>query len=189
MNPEIILADRESRCLLFTGLFQNESTEQWIAALPWRQNEIRMFGKTHPEPRLTTWMGPAYRYASIEWSKAPFTSEMRRLMEAIERQATPDNSYNAVLANLYRDGQDAMGWHRDNERSIDKQSIASVSFGGTRDFLIRHRASGEKWTVPLQHGDVLIMESMQDDFEHSIPRRKQANAPRINLTFRHILTS
>ena len=189
MNPAIILAENESRCLLFSGLLQTERSAHWRDALPWRQNEIRMFGKNHPEPRLTAWMGPAYRYASIDWPATPFSADMTRLMETIEQHALPQKPFNAVLTNLYRDGQDAMGWHRDNEKSIDTQSIASVSLGGTRDFLIRHRTSGEKWTVPLQHGDVLIMESMQDDFEHSVPRRKRADEPRINFTFRHIQTS
>ena len=80
MTPEIILEDGKCRCLLFSGLLQNERAEHWIEALPWQQNEIRMFGRTHAEPRLTTWMGPAYRYASIQWSDTPFSDEMARLM-------------------------------------------------------------------------------------------------------------
>jgi len=189
MTPEIILEDGKCRCLLFSGLLQNERAEHWIEALPWQQNEIRMFGRTHAEPRLTTWMGPAYRYASIQWSDTPFSDEMARLMNVVQHHASPEKKFNAVLANLYRDGQDAMGWHRDNEKDIDSQCIASVSLGSTRDFAIRHRQTGQKWTVSLRHGDVLIMEAMQEAFEHSVPRRKRTDTPRINFTFRHIVTS
>ena len=109
MTPEIILEDGKCRCLLFSGLLQNERAEHWIEALPWQQNEIRMFGRTHAEPRLTTWMGPAYRYASIQWSDTPFSDEMARLMNVVQHHASPEKKLNAVLANLYRDGQDAMG--------------------------------------------------------------------------------
>ena len=91
----------------------------------------------------------------------------------------------AVLCNLYRDGQDAMGWHRDNEPEIDPAVIASVSFGAARDFKVRHRETKEGWTVSLGHGDLLAMEHLQSDFDHALPRRARVDTPRLNLTFRH----
>jgi len=93
--------------------------------------------------------------------------------------------FDAVLCNLYRNGQDAMGWHRDNEPQIDPSIIASVSFGASRDFKIRHRTSKETWSVALEHGDLLAMEQLQSDFDHALPRRARVDSPRLNLTFRH----
>ena len=81
-----------------------------------------------------------------------------------------------------------MGWHRDNEPEIDVACIASVSFGASRDFVIRHRTTKQKWLVPLHHGDLLIMEHLQDACEHALPKRLRVSLPRINVTLRRILS-
>ena len=96
--------------------------------------------------------------------------------------------FNACLFNQYRDGQDSMGWHRDNEPEINPSCIASVSFGASRDFVIRHRTTKEKWLVHLHHGDLLVMENLQDAYEHALPKRLRVGEPRINLTLRRILS-
>ena len=93
-------------------------------------------------------------------------------------------SYNGVLVNGYRDGQDSMGWHRDNEPEIDTASIASLSLGATRTFKIRHRTTKEVVNVELAHGDLLVMEHLQTLHEHSVPKRAKVAAPRMNFTFR-----
>ena len=82
-----------------------------------------------------------------------------------------------------------MGWHRDNEPEIDAACIASVSFAASRDFVIRNRTTKQKWLVPLHHGDLLVMEHLQDVYEHALPKRLRVGQPRVNLTLRRILSA
>ena len=148
----------------------------------WRQNDIRVFGQWHKEPRLTAWWGPAYQYASVAWPERPLEGRVGDLAKRVG--ALAGTTYDAVLVNGYRDGQDAMGWHRDNEPEIDTSSIASLSLGATRTFKIRDRRTKEVTNVELSHGDLLVMEHLQDVHEHSVPRRARVHEPRMNFTFR-----
>ena len=158
--------------------------DAWVRRIPWQQNRITVYGKTHNEPRLTAWFGPAYRYSSIDWPQREMPLELKDLNSLVSN-ALRCRKFDAVLCNLYRNGQDAMGWHRDNEPQIDPSIIASVSFGASRDFKIRRRTSKETWSVALGHGDLLSMEQLQSDFDHAVPRRARVDSPRLNLTFRH----
>lgn len=185
-TPEVIFSKGEVECLLFAGVFERERLSAWQEELRWQQHLIRIFGKEFPEPRLTAWMGPAYRYSNIQWEATPLSERTATLTQRIETLAQPPVPLNACLFNLYRDGQDAMGWHRDNEPEMDTRCIASVSLGATRDFVIRHRRTKEKWQIPLAHGDLLVMRSMQEDYDHALPRRKKVSSPRLNMTFRTI---
>ena len=173
-----------ARCRHWPGLFQSESIEDWTRSIPWQQNRITVYGKTHDEPRLTAWFGPAYSYSSIAWPSAQIPVDLQGLNKLISRTLNC-REFDAILCNLYRNGQDAMGWHRDNEREIDPTIIASVSLGAQLDFKIRHRTTRATWTVPLGLGDLLSMEHLQLDHEHALPRRARIDAPRLNLTFRH----
>lgn len=154
--------------------------------LPWQRPQVAMFGRRSPVPRLVTWQadpGLTYRYAGLEHRAAgwhPVLAQLRQRL-ADEQGLT----FNSVLANWYRNGQDSMGWHRDNEPEINPAVIASVSFGAARDFKVRHRTTKEGWTVSLGHGDLLAMEHLQADYDHALPRRARVHAPRLNLTFRH----
>ena len=181
---EIILEDGTSVCWVLRGAFATLDAEEWLHRIPWQQNSIKMYGKEHLEPRLTAWMGPAYRYSSIQWPITPFTAEMREFVTEVESHTETAGYFNACLFNHYRNGEDSMGWHRDNEPEINPTCIASVSFGATRDFAIRHRQTKEKWMVSVGHGDLLVMENLQRDFDHALPKRLRVEEPRINLTFR-----
>lgn len=183
-GPLTVLSDGAARCRHWPGLLASESLDAWTDRIPWRQNRITVYGKTYDEPRLTAWFGPAYRYSSIDWPAAQIPVELKTLNRFISGELGC-REFDAVLCNLYRDGQDAMGWHRDNEPEIDPTVIASVSFGAARDFKVRHRGTKEGWTVLLGHGDLLAMEHLQADFDHALPRRARVDAPRLNLTFRH----
>ena len=101
--------------------------------------------------------------------------------------------YNSVLLNLYRDGNDSVSWHRDNEKEFGLNPvIASVTFGETRPFQIRHkfRKDVKKLEIPLTHGSLLVMGGpMQHYWEHQIPKTSKQILPRINLTFRPIACS
>ncbi len=152
----------------------------------WQQNQIRIFGKTHPEPRLTAWFGPPYTYSSISWPQVEMPEFLSEIIAKIN--AIKPFEYNAVLLNQYRNGNDSMGWHRDNEKEIDSRMIASVSLGASRKFKLRHRSKALKHAIILKNGDLLLMENMQDHWEHSVPKSSIIHQTRINLTFRHILT-
>lgn len=183
-----ILQDQQSSLDYYQAYFDNES---WFSLLrdniPWAQNQITVFGKTHQEPRLTAWFGPEYAYSSIKWPKRPFPDVLLEMKQTLEQELSFE--FNAVLLNYYRNGQDSMGWHRDNEHNINQELIASVSFGKERPFKVRKRKSKKNYDVLLGKGDLLVMRHMQDEYEHALPKSKRFSGERINLTFRNIITS
>jgi len=151
----------------------------------WRQNQIKIFGKTYDEPRLTAWFGPAYKYSSIRWESRPFPPQLSKLLHDVSVAcAFP---FNAVLCNFYRDGNDAMGWHADNEPEINTSCIASLSLGASRTMFFKSRHNEEKITIELHNKTLLVIENMQENWLHAIPKRKKITEARINLTFRQIL--
>lgn len=156
----------------------------------WRQDDIKVFGKTYQQPRLTALYGDSgkpYSYSNITMYPEIFTPELVKIKTLIE-QAT-QHDFNTVLLNLYRNGQDSNGWHADNEKELGKNPvIASVSFGETRPFHFKHRTiKTERHKLDLMHGSLLIMKGeMQHFWLHQIAKTKKPVAPRINLTFRYI---
>lgn len=166
--------------------------QQLAKTLAWKHEPIRMFGKMVMQPRLTALYGDPdrpYGYSGISMKPLAWTKELEEIREAIE-QFTGDR-FTHVLCNLYRDGQDSMGWHRDNEAVLGKNpSIASVTFGATRMFQIRnYETKSPKIDIPLTHGSLLIMTGeSQHHWEHQVPKTKKMLGGRINLTFRKLLT-
>ena len=108
------------------------------------------------------------------------------IKENVEQQC--HSAFNSVLANLYRDGSDAMGYHADNEKQLGANPIiASLSLGDQRLFALRHKKSKQKIDIILAHGDLLVMAgAMQHHWLHSLPKTKKLKTTRINLTFRNI---
>ena len=187
---ETLTDGRVARCWVKRSALDDMDLRMWWRLVGdtgsgWRQNDIRVFGQWHKEPRLTAWWGPAYQYANVSWPSRPLDGEVGVLTNRVMQLAGAD--YNGVLVNGYRDGQDSMGWHRDNEPEIDPTSIASLSLGATRTFKIRDRRSRQVFNVELSHGDLLVMEHLQDVHEHSVPKRKKVSEPRMNFTFRRLV--
>lgn len=166
----------------------------WAALLsetPWQQDWITLYGKRHPLPRLTAWYGDAgtiYTYSGITMQPQAWTPTLLALKTALERVA--QTAFNSVLLNYYRTGQDSMGWHSDDEPELGPNPIiASLSLGGTRRFVLRHRCDRtvEKVEFALGHGSLLIMQGTTQHFwQHQVPKTAKPTAPRINLTFRAI---
>lgn len=159
------------------------------SAVAWRQDTIRIFGKVHPVPRLQQWFGDpglSYRWSGIAMDPMPWTPLLSALRNRIE-EATGKRP-NSVLANLYRDGNDTVGWHADDEPELGPNPfIASLSLGAERDFVLRRRVRDGRADVSLAlpHGSLLVMQGpTQANWLHSLPRRKKVAADRINLTFR-----
>jgi alkylated DNA repair dioxygenase AlkB len=182
---ETILNEQGATAILFRKWMPEDLLHQLVLVTPWKQNLIRIFGNWHPEPRLTCWYGPPYTYSNISWPEA----EMPVLLRKIANDITQISgfAYNSVLINYYRNGNDSMGWHRDNEPEIDPSSIASLSFGGMRVFKIRKRGTKEAMSVELSGRDLLLMNNMQSEWEHCLPKSPRFSEPRINLTFRRII--
>jgi len=151
---------------------------------PWEQLEAVIYGRRCSIPRLTCWFGTGeYHYSGTVNTPHPWTPTLDDLRQRLE--AATGARYNSCLANLYRSGNDAVGWHSDSEDGIGPTpTIASLSLGATRDFRIQRRADGETWTVPLHSGDLIVMSGpSQGDYMHSVPRRANAGT-RVNLTYR-----
>jgi len=164
--------------------------EELTKTLEWRQDRISLFGKSHPIPRLQCFIaqqGVQYRYSNLTMEGYGFPRVLESIKQKIEE--TTNHPFNAVLCNLYRDGQDSMGWHSDNEPELGTDPvIASLSLGSQRTFRLR-TLNNKKETVDfeLNHGSLLIMNAgVQKEWEHSVPKRLRVKQPRINLTFRLI---
>ncbi|WDD98142.1 alpha-ketoglutarate-dependent dioxygenase AlkB family protein [Thalassomonas actiniarum] len=157
--------------------------------LDWSQDSIVLYGKPVLIPRLQAWYGDDgldYTYSGLTLAAKSWLPVLIQLKQMVE--AKTGEQFNAVLANLYRDGNDTVGWHSDDEPELGENPvIASLSFGGERNFNLKHKISGEKLTVPLKSGSLLTMAGQTQRFwQHCLPRTKKAKLPRINLTFRQI---
>lgn len=158
--------------------------------IPWRQDSIRIAGKDTPIPRLQAWFGDAdmtYTYSGLTLHPIPWLPALVTLKHRIETYS--DTHFNSLLANLYRNEHDSVGWHADDEPELGENPvIASLSLGETRDFVLKHRDHPEqKLRLALQNGDLLIMKgALQHHWLHQIPKARTPCQARINLTFRRI---
>lgn len=158
--------------------------------IPWRQDSIRIAGKDTPIPRLQAWFGDpgmSYTYSGLTLQPTPWSPTLAQVKQRIE--AYSDTHFNSLLANLYRDENDSVGWHADDEPELGENPvIASLSLGESRDFVLKHRNHPEqKLKLSLENGDLLIMKgALQHHWLHQIPKARTQCGPRINLTFRRI---
>ncbi|WP_151703741.1 alpha-ketoglutarate-dependent dioxygenase AlkB family protein [Nitrincola alkalilacustris] len=156
--------------------------------LAWRQDSIQLFGQQRMIPRLQCFQGDAglaYRYSRLTLMAEPWDPSVEQLRN---RLMDLGHDFNCVLINLYRDGNDSMGWHSDDEPELGTNPvIASLSLGQTRQFKMRHKQTGEKLDITLEHGSLLLMSGpTQHHWQHAIMRSKRPMSERINLTFRSI---
>ena len=156
----------------------------------WKHEPIKIFGKKILQPRLTSFYSTnnkSYSYSGIKMKPNKFNETLNNIKEKVELLS--NSSFNCVLLNLYRNGQDSNGWHSDNEKELgENPTIASVSFGYERYFNMKHREKKSfKLKLLLKNGSVFIMSGeTQKYWLHQIPKTKKNVGPRINLTFRKI---
>ena len=164
-----------------------------INEVTWRAEHIVVWGRTYPQPRLIAWYGDAgknYTYSGINLSPLPWTRALLDIKSRIE--VVSRTNFNSVLLNYYRDHRDSMGLHSDDEPELGAQPIlASLSLGEERTFILKHRR--EKTLKPvrlkLASGSLLLMKGeTQRHWKHGIDKETRPCGPRINLTFRRILT-
>ena len=200
------------RIAFIPGFFSTPQADALFTRLQhdidWLQQDIVMYGRRHKVPRLSRWYGDvglSYTYSGItERSPGwlPVLHELRdQLHAALPDYIEPDyiepdyvdasatTSFNSVLANLYRDGNDSVAWHADDEPELGRNpTIASLSFGAVRRFQLKHRHDkSQRFSLELAHGSLLLMYGeLQRHWLHQLPKSASVNAPRINLTFRHV---
>lgn len=167
--------------------------EQLLNEIHWQQPSIQLAGKKIPIPRLQSWQGKAeysYSYSGKQFHAIRFHPKIAELCNHINTRL--DTDFNSVLCNLYRDGQDSVSWHADDEPELGPSPlIASLSLGETRVFQIKEKniKSAPLIKIPLPHNSLAVMpRGFQSNYIHQIPKTKKIKNARINLTFRTIVT-
>ncbi|MGN6437378.1 MAG: alpha-ketoglutarate-dependent dioxygenase AlkB family protein [Agriterribacter sp.] len=184
----------DGEAFLYKDIFSAGESDNYCMLLAtniaWKQEAITMFGKKVMQPRLTALYGDAgkaYRYSGITMHPLPWSRELMEIKIRVEELC--GHKFSTALLNYYRNGQDSMGWHRDNEKELGKNPvIASVSFGAERIFQFRHhKEKSNVQSVLLTHGSLLLMQgTTQHCWYHQLPKTKVSMGERINITFRQI---
>lgn len=171
-----------------------------LQSAPWRQPDIRIAGALKKIPRLQVWYGEKgsdFRYSGVNFQPLPMPAALIELTRKIESVCA--STFNSVLVNLYRDENDSVGWHADDEDEFgERPVIASLSLGAERRFLLKPKPffqASANWkprqrsiAVPLADGDLMLMNGhVQPHWLHCVPKEKNTTKPRINLTFRAVL--
>lgn len=189
-RPNLLPQDGE--VYFYPDFFSQQESDLFFAALlkevSWKQEPIVLFGKKVMQPRFTAWYGDeSYSYSGTKMSPQKWTPTLQKIKNKIEKEF--GIIFNSALLNQYRNEQDSMGWHRDNEKELGSNPvICSVSLGATRDFKFKHAQNKDlKTAAPLSPGSVLFMQgATQHHWLHALPKRTKACDARINITFRQI---
>lgn len=160
-----------------------------VSHLNWQQPEILVFGKYHRIPRLQCFIAEPdvhYGYSNSQLVKEPWPDALLAMRNRLQR--VYGQAFNALLVNWYRDGEDSMGWHSDDEKELGLEPvIVSISLGATRKFTIRHKQTARIHSLLLRSGSCLVMHShSQSAYQHALPKQKKVTSGRINLTFRTV---
>jgi alkylated DNA repair dioxygenase AlkB len=175
----------------FDSIHSDEIFQELIIGIPWQQDDIKVFNKIHPQPRLTALFGnqgKPYSYSNIIMQPHSWSMLLKKIKSLVEDKSNAN--FTTVLLNYYRNGKDSNGWHADNEKELGiNPIIASLSFGAERVFQLKHNSIPDlKQNIILEHGSLLIMKGTTQHFwKHQIPKTAKPIGARINLTFRVIV--
>ncbi|MEY4308511.1 MAG: hypothetical protein RL422_714 [Bacteroidota bacterium] len=169
-----------------------EMAQALLERIEWRNDEAVIYGKRIITKRKVAWYGEepfSYTYSNTTKTALPWTPELLTLKSLAEKHS--GETYNSCLLNLYHDGSEGMAWHSDGEKDLRKNgAIGSLSFGAERKFCFKHKQSGEKIDIFLEAGSLLVMKGeTQTHWLHRLPPTTKVHQPRINLTFRTIVTT
>lgn len=179
--------------VLYQENYLEETMDEILSEVVWRDDKIIMFGKIHSQPRLTAWHGEKnleYTYSKIKMISPGWTPALLKIKLKLEEDLNV--KFNSVLVNYYRDGKDHMSWHTDNEKELGKNPlIASLSFGETRRFTLKHKRNEvDPLILDLPSQSLLVMKGeLQNHWLHRISKSTKVKGPRLNLTFRFIYNS
>jgi alkylated DNA repair dioxygenase AlkB len=165
-----------------------------IAEAPWRVEKLVVWGKSFLQPRLVAWYGDRgsnYTYSGISLDPLPWTEILLDIKGKVE--AVAEATFNSVLLNYYRNNQDSMGFHSDDERELgERPLIASLSLGEERTLVLKHKTTKTVKPVRLKlpcNSLLLMKGETQKNWKHGIDKETRFCGPRINFTFRRIQTS
>lgn len=176
-------------------LFSMEEANEYLARLlrniEWKNDEAVIYGRKIVTKRKVAWYGDKdfeYTYSNITKRALPWTEELLTLKSVIESKA--GEQFNSCLLNLYHNGDEGMAWHSDAERDLKKNgAIGSLSFGAERKFMFKHKQTKDTIALILEHGSLLIMKgTTQSNWLHRLPSARKIDQPRVNLTFRTIIS-
>lgn len=158
--------------------------------IAWKHDEAFLFGKKIITKRKVAWYADSeydYTYSNLSKRSLIWTNDLLELKDLVESKL--QTKFNSCLLNLYHNGDEGVSWHSDDEKTLNRSSeIASLSFGAERKFSFKHKKTGEKQSILLQAGSLLVMKGQtQINWLHSIPKSKKIKSPRVNLTFRKML--
>ena len=180
---------------IYQDIGLEQKKELWFKSclnnLNWETGFIKIFGKTHQIPRLQAWYaedGVEYTYSGKKLQRHNWNETLIDIKEEIE--SITSFKFNSVLANLYRNGDDSMGLHSDDEKELGiNPVIASLSLGESRDIHFKHKNIKTSLDIPQTSGQLIVMYGQtQKYWKHEIKKTKKFKKPRINLTFRNIIT-
>ncbi|MEO8254741.1 MAG: alpha-ketoglutarate-dependent dioxygenase AlkB [Flavobacterium sp.] len=165
--------------------------DRLMKTIEWKNDEAIIFGQLITTKRKVAWYGERnfkYSYSNITKEALPWTTELEELKRLVEEKTK--QTYNSCLLNLYHDGNEGMAWHSDGEKDLKKDgAIASLSFGAERKFAFKHKTTQETISLILEYGSLLVMkDETQSHWLHRLPPSKKIKQPRINLTFRTIVS-
>ncbi|MEP1096909.1 MAG: alpha-ketoglutarate-dependent dioxygenase AlkB [Cyclobacteriaceae bacterium] len=165
--------------------------QKLLSTIEWRQDEAVIFGKHIFTKRKVAWYGDKpfdYTYSNTTKQALQWTQELKELKKLSEEKT--GETYNSCLMNLYHSGEEGMAWHSDGEKDLKRNgAIASISLGAERRFGFKHKQTGEKVMMLLEHGSLMVMKGeTQSHWLHRLPPTKKINKARVNLTFRTIIT-
>lgn len=178
----------------YNKVLSKEAADRYFDVLfktiEWRPDEAVIFGKHIFTKRKVAWYGDKpfdYTYSNTTKKALKWTSELKELKKLAEK--TTGETYNSCLMNLYHSGEEGMAWHSDGEKDLKRNgAITSISLGAERNFGFKHKQTGEKIMLFLEHGSLMVMKGeTQTHWLHRLPPTKKTSTPRINLTFRTII--
>jgi alkylated DNA repair dioxygenase AlkB len=169
----------------------NNWFESCLADIKWTEGTIKIFGKEHKIPRLQAWYADQninYSYSGKKLVRNNWNNVLKEIKCNVELITSV--RFNSVLGNLYRNGSDSMGLHSDDEKELgDEPVIASFSLGEERDIFFKHKIRDIKFSIPQENGKLIVMSgATQQYWKHEVKKTKKFKKPRINLTFRNIIT-
>jgi alkylated DNA repair dioxygenase AlkB len=193
-NDKIVFQVPDAHIEYYPNFFSEEEAnvlfEKLLTETSWQQDNITVYGKTYPQPRLTALFGNEgmpYSYSNITMHPHPWNEILLQMKLKIAEVTQCD--FTTVLLNRYRNGQDSNGWHADNEKELGTNPvIASISLGAARAFHLQHNSIKEaRLKLTLEHGSLLLMKgTTQHYWKHQIPKTAKTVDQRVNLTFRTI---
>ena len=192
-DPSLNLLTGDGEVNYYGSILSHKECEYYLNKLlntiEWKEDELVIYGKHITTKRKVAWYGDntcAYTYSNTTKQALSWTKDLLILKTMVEKHTTTD--YNSCLLNLYHNGEESMGWHSDDEAALGKfTSIASLSLGAERKFSLKHKTSKKTVSLSLEPGSLLVMKgSTQTHWAHCLPKMKNIEFPRVNLTFRTI---